>query len=490
LKASLAAILAMIWLLTAAAIILSWATIPSDSILVQPLTAGALTAFAFLTHYFVFGLGLGSFTSMAMLSYAVFHLFEIIPVQLGWCSEQFTNASRPGFPFAILAYSLFVAGSEFGVCAGYLLFAREWTRPSKIVSRQDFDSTWVWKTGRVLGITGTLLLATGLYQFGFGSFWSSSYGETFQMQTEFDPRGFVMGMWALPAAALVMLCGAVTRNQYVWTAISTGLFFAFTTVLGYRGGGFTFLMAALVVLLKRRLIVKTRFVYVAAFLVIIFVLPIVKKTRSLPLTERFSLEALPAVESLWDGPREIGGTFRLLTYSMELLPARSEFWYGRTYAQALVHIVPNLNPNWSADFADLTRNMRIGEWMTFVLEPTTWRTYGGIGSSGIAEPYVNFGHAAIPIHFTLLFLLLGYLDWRCLRRPSSYTLAIGALLLMPVCWSARDDIYSVARSFTWGAAILWCGQKIGQREAATGSSRSKRESTGSLRPEANCGVGS
>jgi hypothetical protein len=446
------------WLALGLHLLFAFSGVEAQDWIAQPITAGFFTLMLFANCRFL-GLDLFSFTSMALLSYAGFHLLEIVPGQLGLLQEQLNDPGRAGFPSAVVLYLLFVAGAGIGTAAGYLAFGRR--RAAGVVSRDPSEPPpeWLWRTGVSFAAFGFALLSIGIYSFGPGAFWNSTYGGTFRFQAELDPRFFVTGMWAVPSAFLVMLAAARTSAQLRFTGLfGISLFLCFNFI-GYRGIGYTMLMAAVALTVRRGIVTRKAYIYVTAILLIVLALPLVKTIRLLPTAERLSQGSVAAAfGSLWDGPREVGATFRLLVFSRELVPTRSDYWGGRSYVQAVTHVIPNLDTTWSGTYSDVTKQMRLGEWLTYTMDANTWRSYGGLGSSGIAEPYVNFGAPAVPIHFALLFLMLSWFDWVVRVRLSSAHLAQGALVLMLVCWSARDDTYSVVRGVAWGFFVLWLGK--------------------------------
>jgi hypothetical protein len=311
---------------------------------------------------------------------------------------------------------------------------------------------------------GGVLLTTGVYQMGTSFFLSGNYGTAYEAMTNSDPRLLGTGMWAVPCALLILLASARTRQHIRYIFILSSIFFIVTNLAGFRGAGFTFAIAAFVISAKRKWIKSGLLVFALGVTVTLFIVPAIKSVRSLPLQQRLSLSNMAeGVESLWDGPREIGASFRMLVYSVGLTPGRYDFWFGRSYVMAAQHLVPNINPAWSSNYFDEDRDRRIGDWLTHVLEPGTYRAYGGMGSSGIAEPYINFGPAAVPVHFFLLFLLLSRIEWPRMRVITTLGLARGAIVLMPLCWTARDDVYSLARSAIWGLAVLWIGPAVVRR---------------------------
>lgn len=460
----------LLCVLFCAIVLLTWSTVDEFTLLAQPVAAGALTFAAIALNGWLFRLRLNSFVTVALSCYAAFHLLEIVPVQLGLCDEVFTRASHSGFRHAVLLYDLFLVGCEFGICCGVLTNRR--SKPARRHRNSDgAQGTALWPTGQIMAIAGLALCVVGIIQLGPIQFLLGDYADTFRLRTEVDPRAFTIGLWAMPCGLLIMLAGAMTRRRVQLCAIASLAVFVFCVLLGNRGQGYTFVLAALVIAFRRRFAKRLWRVGLLLGILVIFMSPILKSMRQLPMAERFSTAALPSLVSLWDGPREIGGTFRSLVYAVELVPGRGDFWYGRSYTDAFSRLWPNLNLSWTASYFDTTRQMRVGEWLTYTLMPGIWRAYGGDGSSGIAEPYVNFGAIGVPIHFAVLFFLLYRFDRTVASKGSKVSLAIGAVFLMPVCWSARDDVYSIVRPALWAIVVIWLGVRVFSRRRTFGRGR-------------------
>jgi oligosaccharide repeat unit polymerase len=87
-----------------------------------------------------------------------------------------------------------------------------------------------------------------------------------------------------------------------------------------------------------------------------------------------------------------------------------------------------------------------------VVEPWTYKNYGGMGFSAIAEPYMNFGVGGVIVYFVLLSCFLVWLEQLSVRN--SYALAAWALVLGPLLWTTRNDFSNFFRSAAWGLLTL------------------------------------
>jgi oligosaccharide repeat unit polymerase len=93
-----------------------------------------------------------------------------------------------------------------------------------------------------------------------------------------------------------------------------------------------------------------------------------------------------------------------------------------------------------------------GHWITSIVDPWTYKNYGGMGFSAIAEPYMNFGVAGVVAYFFLLSFFLIRLEQLSVR--SAYALAAWALILGPLLWTTRNDFTNFFRPAVWGLLTL------------------------------------
>lgn len=80
--------------------------------------------------------------------------------------------------------------------------------------------------------------------------------------------------------------------------------------------------------------------------------------------------------------------------------------------------------------------------------------HGGLGSTGIGEPYANFGFFGV----VLLFLIFGFtftvLEIYSVAGRSILSAAVLAAIFIPVNWYVRDDIYGLARPVVWCLVVI------------------------------------
>ena len=138
---------------------------------------------------------------------------------------------------------------------------------------------------------------------------------------------------------------------------------------------------------------------------------------------------------------ESGGSLYPLTVTIERLEAGFERpWMGRSYLMAMRHIVPNVSTRWAAPGK---RALTPSTWATMHADEWVFEHGGGIGFSGVAEPYLNFG---IP-GLVLFFVILGFLVQRWDRWLGSdpFRAAVGSASFGSILWTVRNDSIELFR---------------------------------------------
>ena len=92
-----------------------------------------------------------------------------------------------------------------------------------------------------------------------------------------------------------------------------------------------------------------------------------------------------------DAVAEMGGTMYCLVKTMELVPSKYDYRYGRSYAYAFTTLIPNIG-FWDIHPAKKVSNL--GDWLTEELSLGY-----GTGFSMCAEAYINFGYLAFLVFF-------------------------------------------------------------------------------------------
>lgn len=143
----------------------------------------------------------------------------------------------------------------------------------------------------------------------------------------------------------------------------------------------------------------------------------VESNRSANITET-AIENNAAVDAV----AEMGSTMYCLIKTMGIVPAKSDYRYGRSYAYAFTTVIPNLG-FW--DIHPAKKESNLGDWLTEELDLGY-----GTGFSMCAEAYINFGYFAFVIFFIWGYFIsnvFGKID-PALRR-GDYSLLVFMLIL-------------------------------------------------------------
>jgi hypothetical protein len=296
--------------------------------------------------------------------------------------------------------------------------------------------------------------ATNIWWIGIERFLSQSYG--YELFATTDSRLLQMGLfWLLPAAALVAFGGARPGVE-TKGALGLATFVVFVLLwAGDRSGAMSFLGASAAVWTYRRGPLSRRLV-LPSVLVLAGLMPMVAAVRQLPRRDvsvaaigRAAVAASPLAAS-----SEMGSSVRVLIETLRRVPEESPYRRGQSYWGALRRVVPNVGLSTAQDDWNDPETMPPNHWITYVVAPWTYASFGGLGFSAVAEPYLNFGVAGIVGYFLALGWALGRVDVLLVRRPSRRNVVLVAIVLMPLLVTARNDFHNFLRPALWGMAVV------------------------------------
>ncbi|MCC6765092.1 MAG: O-antigen polysaccharide polymerase Wzy [Deltaproteobacteria bacterium] len=478
------------WLLVAIGLGLVALLASADAVLAPGAAALATSALvATLTACNVHGMrrALVAPSMLFLAALTVFHLGMVVPVALGVAEPApwLASADPDLVTRAVLSVALTVVAYELGCLAGWRTIRARPGRPGRgrdVVPVATVGSAprgaprpAPVRRGNVFH-SGGLLVAGGaaaailanVASIGAGRFFSASYGYALYAAT--DSRLLLTAFyWLLPTSALVTLVGARPGRE---TVRALGLLALVTTLLlwaGDRGGAVSLLSAAVVVWTAMRGPLPRKLVVPGA-LGLLLLMPVVATLRQLP-RNGLDLEAIAAAAteaSPVGALTEMGGSLRTLVETIRLVPEVTPYRLGGSYLDAALRIVPNVgldkaSHDWS-DPASLPPN----HWITYMVAPWAYASFGGLGFSAIAEPYLNFGLAGVVVYFFALGAALGWLDGALTRAPSRRFLAITAVVFMPLLVTVRNDFHNFLRPAAWGAGIVLLVEHVhGDRRART-----------------------
>jgi oligosaccharide repeat unit polymerase len=424
-----------------------WATRVRLSDSVLALTAGALLMVSLAVSRYVLGL---NFTAGPMLYLALlglFHLGFVVPWALGiYDISRFPWFDPHGLSHALALIIYSILAFQFG--AFIALSARGHGKEYFSKDDSDLEDQKIFAAGSLLFLAAAIMFVAGLIQLDPVGYYRITYSEIFRLRAETDPRLFGSGI-TIGFIGLYLAAAGASQRQLRFTFLGTGLWISMLFYFGFRGPALIAGLIVYAVALKKRVIFPRWFPWAAAAFLLIAV-PMESKVREQPLNERSFLTSLDGINIL-DGPAEMGTSIRPLVETADLV-GPGNYRHGKTYLVGLEGILPNLALRWEPVSKESIDDLPPSQWITAVIDPWSYRNYGGMGFSAIAEPYMNFGTPGVIIFFLLLAFLLVELERVSIR--SSRALASWALVLGSLLWTTRNDFSNFFRPAVWGLLCL------------------------------------
>lgn len=395
--------------------------------------------------------GIVSLPGMYLLLLGLFHLGLVVPVALGATSEAPSWLSSPQLGLALGLFST----ATIAFTLGTFLHApprasEERAREPLAPQRQLF---WM---GCLVALVGATLLWIGIAQLGI---LSARYIAYYERALSEDVRFFGFGRMLFPIGLIIAAVGA-TRRQMFALAAGIAIVLGPLFVQGFRGPFIVHSMALLAVWANkdRRMARRLAGVTFAAAIVLV---PAVRMARN---EDANVLRAAGEVDPL-AFILEAGGSLRPLVVTAEAVGSGAEpLWMGRSYASAARRVVPNLSARRLT-----TSALAPNAWATRQADPWVFERGGGIGFSGVAEPYLNFGVPGVVLVFVGLGILLHACDrWLRAGRAALFRAAIGAACFGFVLWTVRNDAMEVGRAIVLAAVTAlgaWALARVPRAQA-------------------------
>ena len=405
------------------------------------LTAGLALAVCLAIGRWRRGLSLVSPPMLYLGVFGLFHLGMALPWALGLYSKDLpawflSHRLTPALALVALAICCYLAG---------LLWVRPRDRPSPGPPAGNWT---LFSAGVAVALAGGWMLLAGIENFGGARFWEATYGETYRMAQQFDPRWFGASFTMIPIGLYLAAAAASPRatRWVLWLALpwTAGMFY-----LGYRGHG---LITGLVVfsLARKRGLQTPRWTQAALAALIILSIPVGRELRDQPPGER-SLAGAWEQARVLEGVVEMGGSLRPLVHTLVYM-AEEPWRGGATYGRSLGRIWPNLSADWAGGGYIALQDLPPNHWLTARAEPEVFHRHGGLGFSAVAEPYMNFGAPGVVVYFVALGALLGKAAQCCSQRPAA--LAAWAMILGPLLWTTRNSFEVLFRPAAWGLGVV------------------------------------
>jgi oligosaccharide repeat unit polymerase len=418
----------------------------SDSSAALVAAAVLLASLAF--SRFVLRLPLNSAPMLYLALLGLFHLGLVVP----WALGIYDISRTPWFvPYGLSRGLALLTYAIVAFQVGLLLALRAIRRNPRPFGWEGLsvEDPRVFVAGSFLFITGATMFVIGVTQLPSKGYDRLIYSETFRLRAESDPRFFGTGIMIAFIGLCIAAAGA-SRQQMRIAYWYTGVLFTTLFYLGFRGPAITAALLVYAVAFKKGVRLP-QWLPFAAVAVLLVAVPLMSIMREEPLNERSLNSSLSKINIL-DGPAEVGESIRPLVETADLI-GPGNYRHGKTYLLAIKGILPNLAFRWQAPSTESIDDLSPNHWITAIVDPWARKNDQGIGFSGVAEPYMNFGIAGVLVYFILLALLLVRLEWVSIRSP--YTLASWALIVGPLLLaSTRNDYTNVLRPVVWGLVFL------------------------------------
>jgi oligosaccharide repeat unit polymerase len=279
---------------------------------------------------------------------------------------------------------------------------------------------------------------------------SSGYLALFQRQipSGLDATPRILATLLVPGILFLLAGSRGRRLETVSCVVLISAYSLTQFLIGSRGPAVMSLIAFLWLWHRCVRPLRVSWVVLLGTVMLSIVLPLVRNTRGLTGAERL-LAGLPAGDGIVGTLAEMGGTLRILAFTVELVPAVRPFDSGASFLYALLTVVPSFL--WSVHPSAARGTLEL--WLVSVTDPMRASLGGGPGFSFLAEAYLNFGWYGVPIVFAVFgFLLARFTAWgECSGNPAR--MAALASFTSFVLWLPRAETTTIFRSLLWYALV-------------------------------------
>jgi hypothetical protein len=378
--------------------------------------------------------GVLSLAPLYLVALAAFHLGVVVPGAFGirpdvppsWLKSAYLGKALGLFSTAAVAFTLGAAS----------------TRREAAYEETSFPQSQreLFLVGCGVAALGATLLWTGVHDLGL---LSARYSAYFERAIREDVRFFGFGLMLFPIGLLVAAVGATPRQMFALGAI-LAVVLGPLFLRGFRGP-VMIQATTLVAVWAHKDVRVARYLAVAGALAALVLVPVIRATRDSEAGSSRSVRQIDPAAGLL----ETGGSLQPLTLTAERVDLGLErLWMGRSYVMAIKRIVPNVSKWAPASGLEMAPSV----WATMHADPWAYDHAGGVGFSGVAEPYLNFGATGV----VLVFLLLGFVvhRWDCWLTVDPFRAAIGAASFGGVLWTVRNDSMELFRVLAFASATV------------------------------------
>ncbi len=325
--------------------------------------------------------------------------------------------------------------------------------------RLDGPSIWSCRVVGIAMLLVSVMPALLVAKAQLATVYESGYYALYQDQSTGMGSGLnILGAFLGPGA-LFLLAGsrrwALGRNV---SLVPVGLYTLLQLFFGDRGHAamlavsYAWLWHRSVRPLPKTLLLTTG----AVVLFIIF--PVLGEVRNVSGADRLTFQFFRDAYLSMDNPvlailSEMGGSLITLAHTLQLVPSTRPFDLGLGYLYAVTPVFPSFF--W--DVHPVVAHGRPSDWLIWSVAPSTAKVGGGLGFSFIAEAYLNFGSAGIPVVSAVFgFLYCKFQLWADhLSNPAR--MASIASFISFVLLYARGEASFIIRPLVWYALGPYLG---------------------------------
>jgi oligosaccharide repeat unit polymerase len=388
------------------------------------------------------------FSFAYLLPLALFHLGITIPDAfglfegLGWGNGSMSEWFEVSGHYTNIAFAFIGVGIAISMMTGKSKRARANRQPYGYRSSMSvvyYDGLWLLFVSMLMLILAVATLGNLL-----------NYNRVDFFRGAGDTRGLGVFLMAFPSCLVLLFIGAITKPQkyFAYTVCFLGALLLLLS--GYRASIMFPAMIAAVLWVKvgRRIPLA---VAVAGVFAVAIIIPASGLLRSTGSYSEISIERIKgSVEesTFQETFRTLGQTGGAAAHVYRLVPDIDSHRWGKTYLDALTNAIPNILPQvgvnkraevkGALDRYDAINDAIPSDWLTYRIAKDKFDRGEGVGFSGIAEPYLNFGWIGVVLYFLFFGWLIGKIDkWDLGIKPNAIFFA--AAMYWPLMRSVRND---------------------------------------------------
>lgn len=261
----------------------------------------------------------------------------------------------------------------------------------------------------------------------------------------------------LGVVGITLYCAVSCLNKQkamsgiVFTVLSLGYMFS-VLMTGDRGGFMQLLVIPVIAFHYFQRKIKWYWL-VGMFLSLMFIMAVIGITRTAAVgdikkikEEYVYVQEASAHNTITRTLLEFGASIKTVVIAMEVVPKNHSYWYGTSYLESALVVIPNLIPG------EQRVSKGLGVWLTETAFGSLERTHGR-GGSIVMEAYMNFGYAGIII-FLFLGMLIRNLYEKVLNQTTFLRLAMFIIIMSSTAFWIRNTFTSFIRPPIWMLIIV------------------------------------